>query len=119
MSKNKRSKVYLLSKTKKILNLFKKICQGRWETNGSNHFLTFGEVFDKYKALHLPTVSENTRIKLLWRVERYLSPLFNEPIGNFTPEFIARVLHSISEEGQIQQNTSVGTLMNWLFGIKL
>ena len=95
MSESSRYRSSLFFKFRSYLHLLASFCLGRWSVNGSNRLLTLGTVFEKYKDLHLPTVSEITRIKLIARVERYLAPLFDESMGNLTPDRIAEFIKSM------------------------
>lgn len=57
--------------------------------NGRDHCITFGEVVEKYKIGFMKTLSAYTQYKKLLRISRYLSPLFQRPMGTMTPEVIS------------------------------
>lgn len=65
---------------------------GNFTRNGSHITLSLGEVLEKYKTLHLPTVTENTRIKFTNRIERFLSSHLNTPLAYLTPEKVAQII---------------------------
>jgi len=70
----------------------KSILSGRFGINGSHITMTLGEVLEKYKTLHLPTVTEITRHKFLGRVEKFLGPHLHLPLAYLTPEKVASII---------------------------
>lgn len=81
-----------LGRVKTGFKIFLNLLIGRFSLNGSHYFVTFGEVYEKYQTLHLPTVTEGTRVKLLGRCERFFGPLLDMPLIFLTPEKIAEHL---------------------------
>jgi integrase len=72
-----------------ILKLMKSLFTGQWQINGSHYTWTLFDVYQKYCDLHLPTVTEATRVKFIERADRFFLRLFNEPISTLTPERIS------------------------------
>ena len=60
--------------------------------NGGNLSITLGDVYERYCALHLPTVTESTRSKFTARCEKFIRPYLRTKIAQFTPELVAHYL---------------------------
>lgn len=71
----------------------KAISTGHFGINGSYRTIILGDILKKYKALHLPTVTESTRYKVINRMDRFLESHLHEPLAYMTPEKVAKIIH--------------------------
>ncbi len=60
--------------------------------NGIDHKVTLREVWEKYKNLQLPTLSEAARVNKLSRMERFLGPIWEMRMCELTPQTISEYL---------------------------
>lgn len=68
--------------------------------NGRSKTITFGDLYSKYKTLHVPTLSLQSQIKITERVERSLGPLMKVRLADFTPELIANFIRDLKANYQ-------------------
>jgi len=57
--------------------------------------MTFGDLYEKYKTLHVPTLALQSQIKITERVERSLVPLMRKRLADFTPELLANFIKEL------------------------
>ncbi len=72
--------------------------------NGVDHKVTLREVWEKYKTLQLPTLSEAARVNKQARLERFLGPIWEMRLCEFTPQIISEYL-VWAKEHYIQTNS--------------
>lgn len=75
-----------------LLKFGTRLLRGNFHRNGKFLTTTFGDVYAKYKTLHLPTLGESTRAKIEGRFERSLKKLSMLPMTDFDPEKVGRFI---------------------------